>query len=115
MAGRVADALEAIDLCEGADQVGEPALAVSPRVHVLAEQHDLACPRVDERRRFRNHVVPRPRDLGAARVRYDTIGTEFVAAFLDREESARVRPTPRRKGVELADRRHLGVDWAGAP
>ena len=95
MAGRIADALEAIDPGQNADQVGEAAAAIRPGIHILAEQDDLASAALDQLTRFGNDVAPRPRDFGAARVGDDAIGAEFVAAFLHRQERARHCPPPR--------------------
>ena len=113
VAGRVADALEPIDLRQRSDQVGEAAALVRPGIHVLAEQDDLARAGVDQRLRFGDDVVPRPRDFGAARIGHDAIGAEFVAAFLHGEEGARAGAAARRQRVEFADRRHVGVDRPG--
>ena len=63
---------------------------------------------------FSDDVAPRPRDFGAAGVGDDAIGAELVAAFLHREERAGVGASALREGVELADRRHVGVDRPGA-
>ena len=87
-----------------------PRLAVRPGIDVLAEQGDLARAGVDQRLRFGDDVVPGPRDLRAAGVGHDAISAEFVAAFLDGQERAGPRAAPRRERIELADRRHVGVD-----
>ena len=86
-----------------------------PRVHVLAEQDDLARAAFDQRLRLGDDVVPRPRDLGAAGVGHDAIGAEFVAAFLDGEEGAGRGAAARGQRVELGQSPACRCRPAGAP
>ena len=91
-----------------------PLAAIRPGVHVLAEQHDLARAAVDQGLGLGDDVVPRPRNLGTAGVGHDAISAELVAALLDGQVSTGVCSPTRWKGVELTDRRHVGVDGTDA-
>jgi hypothetical protein len=114
MAGRVADPLQAGDPVERSNQVGEAAAAVGPGIHVLAEQYNLFRPAGDQCTGLVDHILPRPRDFGAARIGNDTVSAEFVAAFLDGEKGTRCRPAARWKRCELGQRRQVGIDRPGA-
>src|SRR4051812_39207309 len=94
---RVADSLEAIDLGKRADELGEAAIPIPPRIHILTEQDDLARAAVDQCIRLGENVAPRPRNFGATGVGHDAISTEFVAALLNGEERAWSRAAARRK------------------
>ena len=87
MAGHVADAAEAVDFVEFADERAEIAVAIAPRVHILAKQRDFLGACIDQRLGLIDQFGPAARDFGAARVRHHAIGAEFVAAFLHRQES----------------------------
>src|SRR5258708_5673499 len=114
MTCRVAEAFERIDFGKLADQIGKAATLIPPGVHILPKQHDFPSAAVDEQLSFGKNVAPRARDFRAPRIRDDAISAEFVAALLNCEESRWRRSPSLRKRVELAERRHVGVDRSAA-
>ena len=59
-------------------------IIAGPRIHILAEQRNLAGAAIDQRMSFSDNICPRPRDFRAARIRHNAVGAKFVAAFLHR-------------------------------
>ena len=79
-------------------------------VDVLAEQRDFADALVGEIGDFGQHVVERPRNFLAARVRNDAERAILAAAFHDRHEGRGAVDARRRKVVEFLDLRKADVD-----
>src|SRR3546814_6939064 len=80
-----------------------------PGVHILAEQRDLPGAAVDQRLGFVENHPPASRDLGAARIGHDTVGAEFVAAFLHGEEGRGSLLATRGQRTELGFHGPVGV------
>src|SRR3546814_2153603 len=57
-------------------------------------------------------LPPASRDLGAARIGHDTVGAEFVAAFLHGEEGRGSLLATRGQRTELGFHGHVGVERA---
>ena len=57
-------------------------------IDVLAEQRQFAHPGLGKVRCFAQHLLQRPADLGAPRIRHDAERAELVAAFLDGKKGA---------------------------
>src|SRR3546814_10582288 len=92
--GGEADAVDAVDLGDGADQqaqVGHFSLTVRPaiRVDVLAEQVDLAHALRGELGDFHQHVLERPADFLAAGVGHHAERAVLRAALHARDEGTR--------------------------
>ena len=79
-------------------------------VDVLAQQRHFAHALVGEAGDLGEHVVERPRELFAARVRHDAVGAVLRAAFHDRDEGGRAFDARRRQEVELLDLGKADVD-----
>ncbi len=88
-----------------------------PRIDVLAQQHNLARPLQGKLACLCKYRLRRAAHLRPARVRHDAEAAEFVAALLDRQESAEaLRHRRLRQEVEFLFRREIGVDdRAGVP
>ncbi len=121
---READALDAGNLGDVLDQRREirdlvthlrcRAHRAAIRVDVLPQQRDLDDPLIGEIGDFGQHVVERPRDLLAARVRHHAERAVLAAAFHDRHEGGCAVDRRRRELVELLDGGEGDVDLRAA-
>ena len=87
------------------------------RIDVLTDQRDLPDARASKPSDFLQDRADRPRDLGSARIGHDAERAEFVAAFLDGDESGRAAARDRlararRQPRKLALGREVSVDHA---
>ena len=73
-----------VDVCEARLRVE----VVAVRIHVLAEERDLAIARRGNRARLLDDLVERPAALRAATERDDAVGARLVAAVDDRQPGA---------------------------
>ena len=125
MRRRVADPLDARDFRDVFEQrreVGDLARAAhgpAIGVDVLAEQRDFEDALVGQIRDLRQHIVERPRDFLAARIRHHAERAVLAAAFHDRHERGRALDARRRQMIEFLDLGKADVDlrrdrWRGA-
>ena len=93
-------------------KVGDRAVLRPTRVgvDVLPEQRHLAHPVARERARPRQHLLERPADFLAARIRHDAESAVLAAAFHDRHEGRRAVGARLRQTVELLDLGETDVD-----
>ena len=87
-----------------------------PGVYILPDQRDFTHPGINQRLRFFKNCIEAPADFCATRVGHNTIGAEFVTAFLHGQEGRCA--APRRafwQNVEFGKPRQVEVKDALAP
>src|SRR3546814_7215846 len=116
MAGRVTDAFKADEPVQSADEAVQ-ALRPSrfvlalPSVHILTQQGDFDYAAVDERLCLVHDRCPGAADFRPARIGHDAISAEFVAAFLNRQESGgALLYGAAGKGTEFGSSGHVSVE-----
>jgi hypothetical protein len=122
MAGRIAQACDAVDFGEPVQQPSErPGASVRAftviGVDVLPDQRDLAHAVVGEPLHVVDDLCDRPRHFRAARIGHDAERAELVAAFLHRDEGRDAARADRirfrlRQEAELVLDRKFGLDRA---
>ncbi|MCY1360835.1 hypothetical protein D9M69_474800 [compost metagenome] len=118
--GGVADALDAVDLGDHADQLGEigdaPVMGgAAVAVDVLPEQGDFPHAVLGQVDDLGEHVVERPADFLAAGVGHHAERAVLAAAFHHRDEGGRAVDARFGQAVELLDlrERHVHLRFAG--
>src|SRR5688572_20776080 len=115
MRGREANTLDAGNFGDEIDQRGEIGMAAAVHraavgVYVLTEQRDLAHSLRGETFEFLEHLLERPTDLLAARVRHDAEAAVLAAAFHHRYERGCSTGPRFGQSVELLDLWKAHVD-----
>ena len=116
MRGGEADALDAVDLGDGADQQPQVRQFVAAfhraavGVDVLPQQVDLAHALGGQLHDLHQHVLERPADLGTPGIGHHAEAAVLRAAFHDRDEGARPFRARLRQAVELLDLGEADVD-----
>jgi hypothetical protein len=115
MRGRETNALNAGNFGDEIDQRGEIGVTAALHraavgVYVLTEQRDLAHSLRGETLEFLEHLLERPTDLLAARVRHDAEAAVLAAAFHHRYERGCSTGPRFGQSVELLDLRKAHVD-----
>ena len=113
--GGEADAVDAVDLGDGADQQAEISQLIGAvhrpavGVDVLAQQVDLAHALSGQAHHFHQHVLERAADLGTTGVGHHAEAAVLAAAFHDRDKRARALGARLGQAVELLDLREADV------